>query len=229
MTRLCLQMNTTPPKEHFQLAFRLSMYSTFSLFLIVLYSNIGLFLWRSKSPGNANSAGKSTLRKRQAVKMLATATAVMIVSYLPYMVLVAVTLFAKPGFFSSVFGIEVLGNILTTFNHVCNPFIYCVFSSQFREGFRAVFKRMSGKTIDFVSVGFSVKRDVCSRKDVADGSSIIKLDHIKLSPMGAKATSQKSLITMLGNVSSAQSVDSLSVPSANERQDQSSVGIAEGP
>ncbi len=205
-TKLCIQVNPTESKEEFQLAFRLSMYMTFSLFLFILYSNIGCFLHRSESPGDHNSAGKhkSEERKRQAVKMLATATVTMIISYFPYMVLVAATLFAKPGYFSPVFGIEIFGNLCLAFNHVCNPFIYCAFSSQFREGFKFVFKRIIGQK------GESIRSHITSRQ--AERKSSNAKYHTKLEKLGVeqfeleevqirrpKSGSQMTLQSMLPN------------------------------
>ena len=153
LTRLCIQVNPTESRENFQLAFRLTMYTVFALFLFLLYSNIGLFIYRSKAPGHRMTTNKSEARKLQAVRMLATATAVMIISYLPYMVLVGLTLFAKPGYFSDVFAIEILCNIFSGLNHVVNPFIYCALSSNFSEAFKKFFRRIKNRKEDIDASG----------------------------------------------------------------------------
>ena len=146
LTRLCIQVNPTNEKEQFQLAFRCSMYLIFALFLFLLYTNIGLFIYRSKSPGLEITAEASAARKRQAVRMLVAATVVMILSYLPYMVLVSRILFAQPGYFSPVFAVEILCNVISGLNHVVNPFIYCALSLQFREGFKKFFAYLQRKS-----------------------------------------------------------------------------------
>ena len=149
LTKLCIQVNPTSDKEQFQLAFRCVMYLIYALFLFVLYTNIGILISKSKSPGHNITATASTSRKRQAVRMLVAATIVMIFSYFPYMVLVSKLLFAKPGYYSQVFAVEILCNIISALNHVVNPFIYCTLSLQFREGFIQWFNylRRKGRSI----------------------------------------------------------------------------------
>eukprot|EP00112_Aurelia_sp_Birch-Aquarium-sp1_P018317 Seg4353.6 transcript_id=Seg4353.6/GoldUCD/mRNA.D3Y31 product="RYamide receptor" protein_id=Seg4353.6/GoldUCD/D3Y31 len=139
LTRLCIQIQPNESKEDFQLAFRVIMYSIYALFLFLLYSSIGWHIHTSKTPGQGPTTSQSEARKRQAVRMLAVATVAMIVCYLPYITLVGVNLFAKAGYFSPVFAIEIFTNILTGVNHAINPFIYCAFSSQFRKGFKKFF------------------------------------------------------------------------------------------
>lgn len=145
LTRLCIQVNPTNQREQFQLAFRCSMYVIYALFLFLLYTKIGLFIYKTKSPGLKITAGASATRKKQAVRMLATATFVMIFSYLPYMVLVSKLLFSKPEYYSPVFAVEILCNIISALNHVVNPFIYCALSQQFREGFSQLFAYLRSK------------------------------------------------------------------------------------
>jgi len=145
LTRLCIQVNPTNQREQVQLAFRCSMYLTFALFLFLLYTNIGLLIYRSKSPGLEITAEASAVCKRQAIRMLTVATVVMIFSYLPYMVLVSRILFAQPGYYSPVFAVEILCNIISGLNHVVNPFIYCALSLQFREGFKKYFASLRRK------------------------------------------------------------------------------------
>eukprot|EP00794_Sanderia_malayensis_P009364 gene9364-10351_t len=166
MTKLCIQINPTESEEEFQLAFRVTMYVIYSLFLIILYANTALFLWNTVSPGNQNNI--SHKRKRQAVKMLFAATASMIITYLPYMVLVAMTLFAKAGYFSSVFGIEIFCNMFLAVNHVINPFIYCAFSTQFREGFKLIFQKILQNFFRSSSSGAEVFTVNYSRKSKKD-------------------------------------------------------------
>ena len=139
LTRLCIQIQPNESKEDFQLAFRVVMYAIYALFLFLLYSSIGWHIHTNETPGHGPTASQSEARKRQAVKMLAVATVVMIFCYLPYITLVGVNLFAKPGYFSPVFAIEIFTNILSGINHAINPFIYCAFSSQFRKGFKKFF------------------------------------------------------------------------------------------
>ena len=167
LTRLCIQIQPNESKEDFQLAFRVVMYSIYALFLFLLYSSIGWHIHTSETPGHGPTVSQSEARKRQAVKMLAAATVVMIFCYLPYITLVGVNLFAKPGYFSPVFAIEIFTNILTGFNHAINPFIYCAFSSQFRKGFKKFFHMVrSGK-----GVGKSI-RAIGSKKVAKRQSSV---------------------------------------------------------
>lgn len=161
LTRLCIQVNPSESKEDFQLAFRFSMYVLYAFFLLFLYTNIGYHLHQSKSPGLKITASQSDARKRQAVRMLSTATAVMILSYLPYMVLVCKLRFAESGYYSPVFAMEIFCNILSGVNHAVNPFIYCALSSQFREGFKKWFAYLRG--IDSTA-SVAVPEQQCTKK-----------------------------------------------------------------
>ena len=145
LTKLCIQVNPTNQREKFQLAFRCSMYLIYALFLFLLYTNIGFFIYKTKSPGLEITASASEIRKKQAVRMLATATIVMIFSYLPYMVLVSKLLFSDPEYYSPVFAVEILCNVISGLNHVVNPFIYCALSQKFREGYSRWFAYLRRK------------------------------------------------------------------------------------
>ena len=214
LTRLCIQVNPSEGKEDFQLAFRCSMYVTYALFLFLLYTNIGCHIYKTKSPGQQITAGKSVARKRQAVRMLATATIVMIFSYFPYMILVGKLLFAKSGYYSPVFAVEILCNIISALNHVVNPFIYCALSSQFREGFKkwfAYLRRNSNSVGSEFNKTFQQANKV-SNVILLEGSNIAEIDNgTGDEAVGKKLTTSCSQITLesLLKVSSATSLNQL--------------------
>lgn len=188
LTRLCIQVNPTESGESLQLSFRLIMYTVYALFLFLLYTNIGCYIQRSTSPGLDLTASQSNARKRQAVRMLATATMVMILSYFPYMTVVSKLLFSKPGYYSSVFAIEIFCNIFSALNHAVNPFIYCALSSQFREGFQkwfALMRRSGSSALEDVA---SIKR----RSKKVSASGLLKENFSNMEGNTGKAnTSEK--------------------------------------
>jgi len=130
--------------------------------MVFSYSKICLFIWGKKGGRSSFAADKSGKIKRS-IKMMILATTLFFVSWFPYTVVYLVK-HMKAGNPSVIGKLWLFIQVIAFSNSSWNPFTYCVFSTEFRKGFKKIFcwKKESAT---------EENREMKNRKNAADSDN----------------------------------------------------------
>nr|QBL02610.1 neuropeptide-like GPCR [Tripedalia cystophora] len=198
-----------PEKYHYVIYACFVVFCTYLLPLVVMvfcYSNILWTIQKSKHEAPALRSGKDN--RRNVIKMLIAATVLFMLSWLLYNMLyllkkfdaISENLLGKLWLFSQVLGFA---------NSACNPFVYCIFSKNFRQGFKDVIL-CRGKSSSY------------ARRMPKEGTPVSQERFVK----SRSNTAKSNLETGYNSSEDTKNIHSINVPSSLESGYLSNVGTS---
>ena len=138
--RICLEVYESRKTETISLWFRILTYFGTVGLLTFSYARITIHLsvrriQMTPPPLRRNSFVKSELKKRKVIHMLMAATATFLIGWLPYVVLLLITLYPPSAGYKLPAGVDTFANFFGMTNSALDPYIYYYFNNNFRKGF----------------------------------------------------------------------------------------------
>lgn len=137
--------------------------------IIVLYSAIIYKIWMRKIPGQTTTANQQLemKAKKNVLKMLIIAVLTFALLWLPSRLIMLISTFDSLSCFRTP-TLRFMGNFLAYLNCAINPFIYIIFSQDYRKAFKALFdcvrcrkvnlSRLHSQSIDITEIANSERQ-----------------------------------------------------------------------
>ena len=149
--------------------------------IIILYSAIIYKIWMRKIPGQVTTANQQVelKAKKNVLKMLIIAVLTFALFWLPMKVVMVITLFGNSLCFRTP-TVLFLTLFLACMNCATNPFIYIIFSRDYKKGFKEVFRWLSCLEAGDISHLHSKSVDMTEMTTSAGRQSGLKLTNFKM-------------------------------------------------